>query len=98
MPDTAPGCQESVKTLTYSQTWPVADQQPRQDQVDSVFDTAEVAWLIQQGFAPTHSQRAIPYRAHWVYTVTFRVPDEILTYINLRWPDTRTTVEVASPD
>lgn len=88
-----------MKTLTYQQTWPESDlSRPTLDQVHAVFDTEEVAWLIEQGFEHTQSQRAIPYRAHWVYTLTFQVPDEIATYLALRWPNTRTEVEVQEPD
>lgn len=84
-----------MKTITYSQTWPESDlYRPRLDEVESVFETDEVVWLMDQGFEPTLTQRAIPYRAQWVYTLTFCVPDTVLTYINLRWPQARNTIEV----
>lgn len=84
-----------MKTITYSQTWMEELWQSEQHMIArSKFNIPEFVWLESEGYEPVFKQTYDPNRQHWVYTAEFSVPDEVLTYINLRWPDQRYEIDV----
>jgi hypothetical protein len=84
-----------MKTITYSQVWIEELWQAEQHiQARSKFKLPETQWLLEQGYEPKYSQRQDLQREQWIYTLEFQVPDEIVSYLGLRWPDQRYDIEV----
>jgi len=63
-------------------------------QVQRVFDTEEIRWLRSQGYEPRLFHSFVPLREHSIWTLQFDVPDTVITYVNLRWSQTRIEVDI----
>ena len=79
-----------MKTITYSQVWSTELVLSEQEITARMrFNIPEFVWLRSQGYQPQFQQKYQPQRQHWVYTAEFQVPDQIVTWMFLRWPEYR---------
>lgn len=85
-----------MKRITYNQLW-VTEQLAQETDLDNlvvkVFKQPEVIWLLDQGFSHRFYNDREYAQDVVEFTLEFTVPEEIVTYICMRWPRSRQIVD-----
>lgn len=88
-----------MKQVAYTQIWGMAEWMEEQhDLVSRAFqELDQVQWLYSQGYKGHIARHYEVTSDNFHIQVTFDIPDEIYTYLILKWPEEILTVDFDGP-
>lgn len=85
-----------MKSVEYQQIWEMQDYILDMDNtVERVWDDhAQIQWLIDQGYEPKIQQMYDAASETVTFTMQFLIKPEDLTFLLIKWPQTRNCQEI----
>jgi hypothetical protein len=88
-----------MKEISYTQIWGMAEwMEDQRDLVARAFYEVEpIQWMQEQGYTSHVARHYDRLTDNFHVKITFNIPDEIYTYVTLKWPEEVVKVDFNGP-
>lgn len=88
-----------MKIVEYTQVWGMLEyMEDQEDRIGAAFADAEpIAWLFEQGYMGVVTRHHQIVSDNFHIKLTFYLPDEVYTFLMLRWPEEIIKIDFDGP-